>query len=122
MIKQIEIRKCVYSGEEFVPKRNNQVFASKHNRICYHNKNSNKLRNELKSTNNQLLLNYKILVGVLAKKEQVTIHPEFLRGKGFDFRYFTNLASVKNQMVQSYLVYDLALKFTDDKLCLITRQ
>ena len=69
MVKKIEIRKCLYSGEEFIPKRNNQVFASKKNRSNYHNEINNKLRNELKSANNQLLKNYKICIDLLGKKE-----------------------------------------------------
>ncbi|MEQ3690756.1 MAG: hypothetical protein ABNG98_04500, partial [Flavobacterium sp.] len=93
MTKHIEKRTCLYSGEEFIPKRNNQVFASRYNRISFHNQINNKLRNEPKLTNNQLMVNYKIGIELLSKEKSITIHREFLKGKGFDFRYFTNLTS-----------------------------
>ena len=73
MLKKIETRKCLFSGEEFYPKRNNQVFASKQNRTTYHNNISNSLRNELKSTNNQLMKNYKIVKQLLSDKNSIII-------------------------------------------------
>jgi hypothetical protein len=114
MIKQVEIRKCLYSGEEFVPRRNNQVFASKKNRTNYHNKINNMLRNNLKKTNNQLLLNYKVCIDLLAKKESVTIHREFLRGKGFDYSYFTNFSRNKNSNTLIYVLYDISFQKIDE--------
>lgn len=113
MVKHIEIRKCVYSGEEFIPKRNNQVFASTKNRINYHNKKNNKLRNELKLTNNQLMLNYRISKDLLANKETVTVHKEFLRGKGFNFKYFTNFGKSKNSSFLMYVLYDVSFEKID---------
>ena len=77
MNKNVEIRKCLFSGEEFIPRRNNQ------------------LRNELKLTNNQLIFNYKICKELLNKNKSATVHREFLKGKGFDFRFFTNLTENK---------------------------
>lgn len=121
MIKQIEIRKCLYSGEEFVPKRNNQVFASKKNRTNYHNKINNKFRNDLKLINNQLLLNYKICKDLLAKKAEVTIHREFLRGKGFNFMYFTSFRRKKDTSFLVYALYDITFEKIDENNYLINQ-
>ena len=121
MIKQIQKRTCLYSGEEFIPKRNNQVFANKYNRISFHNQINNKLRNELKQTNNQLMVNYKIGIELLSKEKTITIHREFLKGKGFDFRYFTNLTSNNEMKGTAYQVYDISFEKIDENNYLISK-
>lgn len=121
MNKNVEIRKCLFSGEEFYPKRNNQVFASKKNRINYHNSINNKLRNELKSTNNQLIMNYKICKELLDKNKSATVHREFLKGKGFDFRFFTNLTENKDQKGYTYALYDTSFERIDENNYLISK-
>ena len=122
MDKNIEIRKCLYSGEEFLPKRNNQVFASKSNRIKYHNRINNKLRNDLKSTNNQLILNYKICKELLGFNKTRLIHKEFLKGKGFDFKFFTSLADNSKKTGYTYSIYEFSIEKIDDINYLISRQ
>ena len=119
MDKNIEIRKCLYSGEEFLPKRNNQVFASKKNRINYHNAINNKLRNELKSINNQLIINYKICKELLGIDKTRLVHKEFLRGKGFDFSFFTNIAENSKKTAYVHAVYEFGFEKTDDNNYLI---
>ncbi len=121
MEKKIEIRKCLYSGEEFIPKRNNQVFASKNNRINYHNSLSNKLRNELKLTNNQLLLNYKISKNLLKEDKSIVVHKEYLKGKGFNFSYFTNLTQSKIDNTHAYSVFDISFEKKDENNYLISK-
>lgn len=121
MTKHIEKRTCLYSGEEFIPKRNNQVFATKYNRISFHNQINNKLRNELKQTNNQLMVNYKIGIELLSKEKKITIHREFLKGKGFDFRYFTNLCSNNITNGTAYQVYDISFEKIDENNYLISK-
>lgn len=121
MNKNIETRKCLHSGEEFIPKRNNQVFASKKNRINYHNAINNKLRNELKSTNNQLIVNYKICIELLDKNKSITVHREFLKGKGFDFRFFTNMVENKSKTAYTYAVYDFSFEKVDENNYLLTK-
>ncbi|GEC77726.1 hypothetical protein [Flavobacterium aquatile] len=121
MNKNLEIRKCLHSGEEFHPKRNNQVFASKKNRISYHNSINNKLRNELKSTNNQLIINYKICKELLDKNKSATVHREFLKGRGFDFKYFTNLTANKAKTGYTYALYDTSFEKIDENNYLISK-
>ena len=121
MNKDVHIRKCLFSGEEFYPKRNNQVFASKKNRINYHNSINNKLRNELKSTNNQLILNYKICKELLNKNRSTTVHREFLKGKGFDFKFFTSLTENKANNGYTYALYDTSFERIDENNYLITK-
>lgn len=44
MTKLIKKKTCLYSGEEFIPKRRNQIFANAKNKTDYHNEKANKLR------------------------------------------------------------------------------
>lgn len=121
MDRSIEVRKCLYSGEEFIPKRNNQIFASRKNRNNYHNKINNQLRNELKSVNNQLTLNYKICSNLLGKNKSITIHREFLKGKGFDFTYFIGFSVNKANNGYTYALYDTSFERIDENHYLITK-
>ena len=122
MKKKLKKRLCLFSGEEFLPIRSNQLFASKGNRVKYHNDKSNKLRNHLKITNNQILLNYKICIEVLDNSKSKIVHKEFLKGKGFNFSYFTNLEksqSIENSV--SYGLYDLCYEKYDNNNYLISK-
>ncbi len=104
-----KFRYCLFSGEKFYPKRNNQVFASKKNRTTYHNDINNKTRHELKEINSKLTNNFKIckeLVNVVTDKKQ--FHVEFLKGKGFDFDSFTGLIEVEN--VNIFIVYNFSFQ------------
>lgn len=121
MVKKIEIRKCLYSGEEFIPKRNNQVFANRKNRANYHNEVNNKLRNELKQTNNQLLKNYKICIDLLGRKKIVYVHREFLKGKGFDFKFFTNIMQSDINSFIAYAIYDISFEKINEEKYLISK-
>lgn len=121
MDKKAEKRKCKFSGEEFYPMRNNQVFANSKNRISFHNSINNILRNKLKITSNQLLNNYKICCEVLGKNKTTTVHREFLKGKGFDFVYFTSLTEAKNPSGTAYAVFDTSFEKMDEKTYLITK-
>ncbi len=121
MTKHIEKRICPYSGEEFIPRRNNQVFASKNNRINYHNNKNNILRNELNPTKKQLLLNHKICINLLEGKESITIHREFLKGKGFNFSYFTNITKSKIKNDFAYQIFDISFEKNDENNYLIAK-
>lgn len=113
-------RKCLFSGEEFIPKRNNQIFASSHNRNRYHNDINNGIRNHLKHTNNQLMMNYKIGVKLLDGRKSVPFHEEFLKGQGFDFKYFTNFIPCNDIEKEVYHVYDFSFQKIENDNYLIT--
>ncbi|MFN3968498.1 hypothetical protein [Flavobacterium sp.] len=121
MKEENKIRHCLYSGEPFLPRRNNQIFASRKNRIAYHNDISNKLRNDLKLANKHLMTNYKICIEVLNGKKNVTVHREFLKGKGFDFRYITNLRDNSTKTAYAFAIYDASFEKIDENNYLITK-
>ena len=109
-----EIRTCYYSGESFTPTRQNQIFASKENRILFHNQINNRLRKRLSFINKQLLLNFRILIDILDGENERTVHKQFLLGKGFSFSVFTHLSVSKYSNNYCYSVYEVSYERIDD--------
>ena len=116
-----EIRTCCYSGDSFIPTRQNQIFASKENRILFHNKINNQLRKRLSFINKQLLLNFRILIDVLDGENERTVHKQFLMGKGFSFSVFTHLSKSKFSTNYCYSVYEVTYERIDDDNYKITK-
>lgn len=106
-------RLCPYSNRVFEAKRNNQVFATARDRIAYHNEQNNFLRNKLSYINKQLLKNYKIADALLGDFTDVSVHKQFLRGKGFSFQMFTHVSQKDDDIV--FGLYDIAfMKLPDE--------
>lgn len=116
-----EIRTCCFSGERFIPTRNNQIFSSKENRILFHNQINNKLRKRLSKINKQLLLNLRILFDVLDGENERTVHKQFLLGKGFSFSVFTHFTISKSSNNYCYVVYEVSYERIDDDNYKITK-
>jgi hypothetical protein len=113
MLKEPELRLCPYSNTVFKAKRQNQVFASAEDRIAHHNEQNNILRKKLSFINKQLLKNYKIADALLGDFTDVSIHKQFLRGKGFSFQLFTHVSQKEEDIV--FGLYDIAfMKLTDE--------
>ncbi len=96
-----------YTGEEFVKKRINQVFAKAQNRIAYYNKKANNLRHSVSYINKPLHTNLRILNELLENKQEATFHKQFLEGKGFSFSVHTHLElyEEKNQFaIYKYII------------------
>lgn len=85
-----EIRKDPLTGEEFIPKKNSQRFATPQNRIKYNNEKASKINLERAFIDKPLHANRNILKQILGNKPEATIHCEFLRGKGYNFPLFTH--------------------------------
>ena len=100
-----EIRTCYYSGERFIPTRQNQKFLTKENRILFHNQQNNQLRKRLSFINKQLLLNFRILIDVLNGEKERIVHKQFLLGKGFSFNVFTHFTLSKSSSNYCYCIY-----------------
>jgi hypothetical protein len=116
-----EIRTCYYSGERFIPTRQNQKFSTKENRIFFHNKQNNQLRRRLSFINKQLLLNFRILIDVLNGEKERTVHKEFLLGKSFSFSVFTHFTISKTSNNYCYVVYEFSFERVNDEYYKITK-
>ena len=64
------MRKDLYTGELFEPKRITQKFANSKNRIAYHNFNATKLRQSIAHINKPLHVNLKILNELMIEKKR----------------------------------------------------
>jgi hypothetical protein len=87
-----EIRKDDLTGEEFNVKRCTQRFAKPANRIKYHNEQAALVRAERKDHDLAIGRNLKIIKELLNNKAEARFSKEFLRGKGFSFANFSNMA------------------------------
>lgn len=114
MKTDIEKRTCPYSGEEFIPKRPNQVFVNSKNRIAYHNERHNAIRRELSKLNKPLKKSYEVLAKLLEGKEVVIVHKERLRGLGFSFSVFTHLHQNKSSKEPCNALYCFHYYKVDD--------
>lgn len=115
MANNNEIRTCCFSGEQFIPIRQNQIFASKQNRVLFYNEINNKLRKRLSKINKQLLLNLRILLEVLDGENERVVHKQFLLGKGFSFSVFTHLTISKSSKKYCYVIYEVSYERIDEE-------
>ena len=83
-------RTCLYSGEQFYPKRNNQKFATSKNKETFHNNINNELRRARAFIERKLHRNFKILLELMKEKTKGSFSKEFLKGKGFSFDVLTH--------------------------------
>ena len=116
-----EIRTCYYSGERFIPTRQNQKFLTKENRILFHNQQNNQLRKRLSFINKQLLLNFRILIDVLNGEKERIVHKQFLLGKGFSFNVFTHFTLSKSSSNYCYCIYEAFYERIDEDSYKITK-
>ena len=119
MLQDNKTRICLYSKKAFIPKRENQIFASANNRIAYHNTINNAFRKKLSIINKELIKNYKLLDKLLAGQKEITINKYYLRGGGFSFKTFTHISSNEDTLV--YGLYDICFHKLDNNEYLIYR-
>ena len=82
-------KKDLLTGEEFETSRINQKFINPKNRIKYYNEKAKQLRQEKAFINKPLHNNLCILKELLADKNEIVKHKQFLLGKGFSFGVHT---------------------------------
>lgn len=112
-------KKCVYSGNWFIPKRNNQKFENNKARSNFHNKKYRKLYAEVNKINKLLFKNYKLLSKVVGYREYVEIEKKLLKKLRFDFSLCTGI--YEDERIKSFMLYDFHLSFLDNEKILIER-
>lgn len=109
----IKTRLCPYSKTMFEAKRQNQIYRSASDRISHNNLLNNLLRKKLSFINKQLFKNYKIADALIGDFTDVSVHKQFLRGKGFSFQMFTHVSQKEDEIV--YGLYDISfMKLPDE--------
>lgn len=91
--------------EIFSPIRSNQRFASRNNRITYHNNASNKLRAKLRPVNYHLGINQKILDKLMFRKKELTLQNSYLEGLGFTMTLFTGETKMNGKIYKTIYSY-----------------
>lgn len=49
------------------------------------------------------------------------MHKEFLKGKGFDFKFFTNIAESNSKSVIAYTIYNITFEKLDNENYIICK-
>ena len=119
MLYTTEKRVCPYSKLEFIPKRNNQLFAKKEYRIAFHNEIHNSFRRKLSAVNKEIVSSYKTLIEILGERKSVIVHYQFLKGKNFSFKVFTGIRKTDKGL--AYELYDTSFLRIDEDNYLITK-
>jgi hypothetical protein len=101
-------KKDPLTGESFIPKRHNQSFANRANQIIFNNNKARKKRQAKAFVDKPLDKNRSILVQIMEGKDREIKSTEFLRGAGFDFRYFSMSVTLQGKPCQ--LVYEFGLQ------------
>ncbi len=92
----LQQRVCLESGQEFYPKRSNQVFATAKARNDYYNKLAFQERKKKEAMSKSLDKNRKIITQILGTSTVATKTKEFLLGAGFDFSIMTHARILDN--------------------------
>lgn len=115
-------KKDLLTGEEFIPKKISQRFATPQNRIKYNNNSANALRQERAVVDKPINTTHRVLRELMKNKKKETFYKQFLLGKGVDFRVFNTIKIVDN--IRYHSLYEFIYIFNDnddnDANCKIT--
>lgn len=106
--------------EERLHGREDKKFCDDSCRNSFNNKRNKDYNNLMRTTNNQLRKNYRILAQYNpSSKSKVT--KSALLQKGFDFNFFTNIYTTKTG-TQYFFVYNIGYMFLEHDLCLLVQK
>ena len=109
------LKVCPHTGEKFIPKRRNQVFASAKNRRDYHNKIMAELREAKGSIDKILQKNFVILNSIVKEPAKTYEFPlQTLTSKGFNPHAFTHMATYNGKSHRC--LYDFILIYDGNKI------
>ena len=113
----MQLKQCKYSGNWFIPKRNNQRFENNKARSNYHNQKYRKLYAEINKINKLLFLNYKILYKLIGFRDYMEVEKKILSKLRYDFSLATGLE--EEDGIKSFLLYNYKLTFITNEKILI---
>ncbi len=94
-----------FTGEVFEAKRRNQIYATRQNRIDYHNEQAALLREQKAPLSKPLHKNLKILKSLLEGKKEASFHIQYMRGAGFSFTHCTHNEAYEGKLVHAVYGY-----------------
>jgi hypothetical protein len=113
------IQKDPLTGEEFIPKRVNQRFASASNRKKFNNQQANALRKKRATINGPLNKTHLLLIKLMKDKNEATYSKEFLKGYGVDLNLFNHV--VKIDEIRYHAIFEFVILFLDNDTVKIIR-
>ncbi len=111
---------CKYSGNWFIPTRNNQRFENNKARCNFHNQKYRKLYAEVNKINKLLFLNYKILFKLIGYRDYIEIEKKILSKLRYDFSLVTGIE--EEDGIKSFLLYNYKLTFITTQIILIEKK
>lgn len=114
------LKQCKYTGNFFIPKRNNQRFENNKARSNFHNKKYRMLYAEVNKINRLLFLNYKILFKLIGYRDYIEVEKKFLSKLRYDFSLATGLE--EEDGIKSFLLYNYKLTFITNEKILIEKK
>ncbi len=114
MKKELKKQVCPYSGEEFIPKRTNQIYLKPEYRVAFNNQKNNDKRKLLAPKNKLLMKAREVLKSTLGNRMDIIVHEQYLRGAGLSFSVFTDFDEDKISNRRAYSVYEFSyIEMTD---------
>lgn len=110
---------CPYSGEKFVPRRRNQVFATPKNRRDFHNQKASEIRQIKAPINKYLDKNVLILNKLVPPGKTRTINTSELISMGFNTNVFTHLDNFKDSVCRCIYQFIIPQSETPDTITII---
>jgi hypothetical protein len=97
------------SGEQFIPKRVNQRFASATNRKKFNNKQANDLRKKRAIINGPLNKSHLLLIKLMKGKNEAIFSKDYLDGYGVILKQFNNIVRIEN--IGHHAIYEFVIIF-----------
>jgi predicted nucleic acid-binding Zn ribbon protein len=113
------MKNCLECGDKFVG-REDKKFCSDGCRNAYNNKINKDSSNFMRTVNNQLRRNYRILSQLNADGKSKTTRT-LLMAKGFDFDFFTNLLETKTGNTYRF-IYDQGYRLLNNDSCKLVKK
>lgn len=113
-------KKCPECGEKILG-REDKKFCSDYCRNSFHNKINKDSKNLIRTINNRLRKNHRILESFPLKENKTTTTKFKLSDKGFDFEIFTSIYTTKKGTIY-YFVYDLGYLPLENDLYMIVKR
>lgn len=111
---------CMECGERILG-RSDKKFCNDACRNAFNNKQNKDSTNLMRSINNKLRKNHRILSSLHFTDGKAKTHADRLRTEGFEFDFFTQLKVYKNGSEYRF-VYDTGYKFLDNDWLLVVRK
>lgn len=110
-----------FTKEEFIPIRNNQIYANRKNQITHNNFSQREKHALTKKINDILYRNREICLNIIANDDSKShkVSVQYLKAKGFDFRYFTSSLKKDNKIFQC--IYDIKILIAEENNFLISK-